>query len=169
MNFEAVFPFVSGYEHLGDVTRLYVDGPRPTASFTRRRGTRTPLFHLLAGEDAQAVRVWLTKFRAWQVLRVPSPHTPERGVRAVLIAEDWHSGETSALCQLARNRRVANPAHRERLQGEVRWLIESVLENPVRGGEFDELRLLEDVILTAPVGVELASSGELVDAFFGVR
>ena len=169
MNFEAVFPFVSGYEHLGDVTRLYGDGPMPTASFTRHRGVRTPLFRLLAGEDAQAARAWLARNRAWQVLRVPPPYTPERSVRAVLIADEWHSGEGTALNEFAQTRRVADLAHRERLQREIRWLIGSALENPVRAGDFEELQLLEDVIHTAPLGVELATPSELLDAFFGVR
>jgi hypothetical protein len=169
MNFDAMFPFLSGYEHLGDRTRLYVDGPKPTPRFDRVRGVRTPLFRLLAGEDAQAVRVWLASNRAWQCLRVPPAFCRERGIRAVLIADDWHSGDGTALNQLARTRRVAGLAHRERLQREVRWLIGSVLENPVRDGEFEELQLLEEVIHTAPLGVELATSGELVDTFFGAR
>jgi hypothetical protein len=70
------------------------------------------------------------------------------------------------LC-LARTRMIADETHRDRLQCEVRLLIEMVLENPVRDNEFEELQTLEDAINTAPVGVELATTAEIVDCFFG--
>jgi hypothetical protein len=69
--------------------------------------------------------------------------------------------------RLARTRMIADDSHRERLRLDVRLLIEMVLENPVRDGEFEELQTLEDAINAAPHGVELATTGEVVDGFFG--
>lgn len=162
-----VFPMICGYERVGDQVRLYVEGPTPQPSFTRQRGVRTPLFHLYAGGDAETVLTWLDKNRAWQVLRVPPPFTLEHGVRAVLAASEWHCGEGSALALLARTRMIVSDDHRRRLQREVSLLIGSVLENPVRDGEFVELQDLEDAINTAPLRVELATIAEVVDGFFG--
>jgi hypothetical protein len=167
MNWWSVFPFVCGFERVGDQVRLYVDGPTPTPSFDRRQGVRSPLFRLYSGQDAESILAWLAQNRAWQVLRVPPPFTLERGVRAVLFAFDWHCGEGSALCRFARTRLIADAAHRQRLQHEVRLLIGSVLENPVRDGELQELQAIEDVVNAAPVGVELAGTADVVDAYFG--
>lgn len=167
MDMWKVFPLIVGYEVVGNEVRLYVDGPTPQPSFTRQRGKRTPLFHLYAGRDAEAVLAWLDRNRAWQVMRVPPPFTRELGVRAVLLASDWHGGFGSSLLALARTRMIADDAHRERLQREVRLLIEMVLENPVRDGEFAELQTLEDALNVAPLGVELATTAEVVDGFFG--
>jgi hypothetical protein len=167
MNWWSVFPFVCGYECVGDQVRLYVDGPSPTLSFTRQQGVRTPLFRLYSGQDAESILKWLALNRAWQVLRVPPPFTPERGVRAILAASEWCCGEGSALALLARTRMIVSDDHRHRLQQEVSLLIGSILENPVRDGEFQELQGIEDVVNAAPTGVELATSAEVVDAYFG--
>lgn len=167
MNPWKIFPSICGYERIGDQVRLYVDGPRPQPSFTRRRGVRTALFRLFAGRDAQDILAWLDRNRAWQVLRVPPPYCPELGVRAVMLASNWHAGSGSAMLGLARTRKIADDAHRERLRHEVRLLIEMVLENPVRDGEFGDLQDLEDAINAAPLGVELATAAELVDGFSG--
>jgi hypothetical protein len=167
MNWWSIFPFVCGYECVGDQVRLYVDGPTPTPSFDRRQGVRSPLFRLYSGQDAESILAWLAQNRAWQVLRVPPPLTPERGVRAVLAASEWHCGEGSALALLARTRMIVSDDHRQRLQREVSLLIGSVLENPVRDGEFPELQGIEDVVNAAPIGVELANTDEVVNTFFG--
>ena len=45
--------------------------------------------------------------------------------------------------------------HREAAYREIGTLIEAVLENPVGGHEYADLRLLAEVVLAAPVGVEL--------------
>src|SRR4051812_42143270 len=124
MNLWAMFPLICGYERVArDQVRLYVEGPKPVPNFTRRQGVRTPLFHLYAGRDAEAVCAWLAKNRVWQCLRVPPPYTPEQGIRAVLLASNWHGGFGSAMLYLARTRMIADDAHRERLQFEVRLLI----------------------------------------------
>jgi hypothetical protein len=167
MNLWDTFPLIAGYEQVGEQLRLYVDGPTPPPSFTRKRGVRTPLFHLYSGRDAEEVMQWLDRNRAWQVMRVPPPYTSELGLRAVLLASEWHGGGGSAMLALARTRAIADDAHRERLRHEVRLLVESVLENPVRDGEFAELQTLEDAINAAPLGVELATLGKVVDEFFG--
>jgi hypothetical protein len=167
MNWWSVFPFVCGYECVGDQVRLYVDGPTPTPSFDRRQGVRTSLFRLYSGQDAESILMWLAQNRAWQVLRVPPPFTSEPGVRAILAASEWHGGEGSALALLARTRMIVSDDHRHRLQREVSLLIGSVLENPVRDGEFQELQGIEDVINAAPTGVELASTSEVMNAYFG--
>lgn len=167
MDFDAVFPLIVGYQHLGSVTRLYVESPTPVASFTRSRGVQTALFRLLAGDNAQAVRAWLARNRAWQCLRVPPPYTPQMGGRAVLVASEWHCGGASALFRFARDRVIADHAHRQRLQQEVRVLVGSVIENPVRAGELEDLQAVEDVVNVAPLGVELCGIGEVVTASFG--
>ena len=165
MNLWKIFPSICGYERIGDQVRLYVDGPTPQPNFTRRRGVRTALFRLHAGRDAEDILAWLDRNRAWQVMRVSPPYSPELGIRAVLLATDWRGG--SAMLDLARSRKIADAAHRERLQREVRLLIEMVLDNPVRDGEFGELQELEDAINAAPLGIELATAAELVDGFSG--
>jgi len=167
MNLWDTFATVCGYEVVGDQLRLYLDSPTPARSYTRERGVRSHLFRLLTADDARAALAWLDRNKAWQCLRVPPPLTPERAVRAVLLADNWHAGERSGLLRLARTRVVADDAHREELRREVRLLIGMVLENPVRSGELQELRLVEDVTNTAPLGVELCGTAQVVDAFFG--
>ena len=91
---------------------------------------RQSLFRLYAGRDAQDILAWLDRNRAWQVMRVSPPYSPELGVRAVLLASNWYGGG-SAMLGLARTRMIADDAHRERLRREVRLLVEMMLENPV--------------------------------------
>lgn len=150
-----------GFEDDGEHVRVYVDCPRPAVSFTRDRGVRTPLFHLLAGEEADAFRRWLSQNRAWECLRVPPAYTRDRGVRAIRIAFDWHSGGGSPLYQFASTRSIRDEAHRERAYRDVGHCITSVIENPVSENEYADLRLLAEVILTAPAGVELATAAEV--------
>lgn len=167
MNFWAIFPTICGYERVGpDRLRLYVEGPTPESRLDRPRGVRTSLFRLYAGGDAEAVLSWLDRNKAWQILRVPPPFTAQMGVRAVLVASEWHCGEASALFELASTRIVSDHDHRERIRQEVHWLIESAIENPVHD-EFERFRFLEDVINVAPEGTELCSPCEIVAAFFG--
>jgi hypothetical protein len=167
MNLWSLFSVICGFEVIGDRVRLYVNSPKPAPNFDRVRGERSCLFYLFAGDDATAIIDWLNKHRAWQVLRVPPPFTTKLGASALLAAADWHAGEGSALCLLAHTRVIADDAHRERLRREVRHLLSMVLENPVRDGEFETLRTLEDAINAAPLGVELATSAEVVNEFFG--
>lgn len=167
MDWWRVFPFVCGYERLGDQVRLYLDGPTPAASFDRRQGVRTPLFRLYSGRDAESILAWLSANKAWQVLRVPPPFSAELGVRAVLVASEWHGGEGSALFRFARTRVIADEAHRRRLQREVCLLIGAVIENPVREGELQDLQAVEDVVNVAPVGVELVTAAEVLTGSFG--
>lgn len=167
MNLWSLFSVICGFEIIGDRVRLYVDSPKPAPNFDRERGERSCLFYLFAGDDAVAVIDWLNKHRAFQVLRVAPPFTAKLGASALLAAADWHAGDGSALCLLARTRVIANDAHRDRLRREVRHLLSMVLENPVRGGDFEVLQTLEDGINAAPLGVELATAAEVVDQFFG--
>ncbi len=167
MDLWAVMPTICGYEVVGGQLRLYLAGPSPVPDFTRERGVRTPLFRLYGGRDAEEILAWLARNRAWQCLRVPPAFTREQGVRAVLAASEWHGGEGSGLCRLARTRVIADEAHRQRLQREVRLLIGSVIENPVRDGELQDLQTVEDVVNVAPVGVELATTGEVVTGYLG--
>jgi hypothetical protein len=148
-----------GIEDDGESVRVYVDGPTPEPSYTRDRGIRSDLFHLFSGEDAATIRGWLRQNRAWDCLRVPSGYTRDRGVRAIQVAFEWHSGGGSPLYQFASTRRVHDDAHRERAYREVGFCIRSVIENPVGGHEYADLRLLAEVILTAPLGVELVREG----------
>ena len=99
-------------------------------------------------------------------LRVPV-YTREKGVRAVLVADRWRGGDGSALSDLGRDRTIRDENHRRRLQQEVELLIGMVLENPVKAGELGELHVVQDVINVGPVGVALATAGEVIEAFFG--
>lgn len=167
MNWSHLFPSVCGYEVLGGQVRLYLDWPTPTVNLNRRRGERTPLFRLYGAGDAESILEWLAQNKAWQVLRIPPSLTPARGVRAVLAASDWHSGDSSALFAFARTRKIADEPHRQRLQSEIRLLIGMVIENPVRDGELRELQSIEDVMNVAPIGIELVTPAQVVDGFFG--
>lgn len=167
MDLDILFIYVAGYERVGDDQyRLYVTGPVPKPQLHRRVGERTQLFHLFAGEDAGRIEAWLARNRAWTCLRVAT-YTREKGVRAVLAAERWRGGDGSALSQLGRDRTIRDEGHRSRLRNEVELLIGMVLENPVRDGELGELHDLQDTINAGPVGVELATTGEVVAAYFG--
>ncbi|MFO0824804.1 MAG: hypothetical protein U0792_17080 [Gemmataceae bacterium] len=121
---------------------------------------------MYAGPDAEAILAWLARNRAWQSLRMAPEYRPEWGARAIRLASDWQSGESSGLFQFAGTRAIHDDGHRQQLQREVRLLLTMVLENPVRNGEFEELQFLEDVIDTAPVGSELATPAQVVDTFF---
>ncbi|MBX9579364.1 MAG: hypothetical protein K2X87_03570 [Gemmataceae bacterium] len=156
---DLLFPYLLGYEDDGESIRMYVDGPAPEVSFTRDRGARTALFYWITGADAEAVRRWLAGHRAWQVLRVPPPYTPDRGGRAVRVAAAWAGGDDCPLRRFAASRRVADEDDRERAYREVGRLLQDVIENPVRAGEYQDLRLLAEVLLTAPAGAELAAPG----------
>jgi hypothetical protein len=166
MDWWRIFPFVCGYERINGQVRLYVEEPTPTASFDRQMGVRSPLFRLYSGRDAESILMWLSNNKAWQVLRIPQPLPPQTGVRAVLVASDWNAGEGSALFAFARDRVIADDAHRHRLQREVRVLISSVIENPVRDGELQDLQAVEDPVNVAPLGVEVATTAEVVSASF---
>lgn len=169
MDLDNLFMCATGYEQVAaDQYRLYVDGPTPTPQLRRRVGERTPLFHIFADTDAKRVEVWLTTHRAWMCLRVPT-YDRAKGVRAVLAADRWRGGDGSALSDLGRDRIIRDEAHRARLRAEVELLVGMVLENPVRAGELEELHDLQDAINAGPVGVELATAAELVEAFFGTR
>ena len=167
MDWWRIFPFVCGYERAGGQVRLYVEGPTQTASFDRQVGVRTPLFRLYSGRDAESVLAWLSTNKAWQCLRVTPPLTTQAGVLAVLVASEWHCGGGSALFTFARDRVIADDAHRLRLQREVRLLIANVIENPVKDGELQDLQTVEDVVNVAPLGVEVANTAEVVAAFSG--
>ena len=167
MDWWRIFPLINGYERVEGQVRLYVEGPTPTPNFDRQRGVRTPLFRLYDGSDAESIMTWLSENRVWQVLRIPQPLTPQTGVRAVLVASEWHCGEGSALFTFARDRVIADNAHRLRLQREVRLLIATVIENPVKDGELQDLQTVEDVVNVAPLGVEVATTADVVEAHFG--
>lgn len=158
---ELWFPYLLGFEDVGGSIRFYVDGPTPEPSFVRDRGRRTPLFHWITGAEAEAVRRWLAGNRAWEVLRVPPPYTPERGVRAVRVAAAWAGGGRCPLRRFAAARRVEDEAHREAAYREVGRHLQDVIENPVREGEYGDLRLLAEVLLTATAGAALAAPGGL--------
>jgi hypothetical protein len=166
MDLDILFVYVAGYERVADQYRLYVTGPIPTPQLHRRVGERTHLFHLFAGSDAERIEAWLARNRAWQCLRVPT-YDRGKGVRAVLAADRWRGGDGSALSDFGRDRIIRDEAHRSRLRGEVECLVNMVLENPVRQGELDELHAIQDVVNAGPVGVELATSAEVIEAYFG--
>lgn len=168
MDLDILFVYVAGYEKVAnDQYRLYVTGPVPTPQLHRRVGERMPLFHLFAGEDAARIEAWLLQHRAWQCLRIPT-YDRAKGVRAVLAADRWRGGDGSALSDLGRDRIIRDEAHRRRLRGEVECLVNMVLENPVREGELAELHDIQDTVNAGPVGVELATAAEVIEAYFGV-
>jgi hypothetical protein len=47
------------------------------------------------------------------------------------------------------------------LRQTVNEVIASVIENPVRPGEYEELVLLREVIVTAPLDTELAAPSDI--------
>ena len=167
MNLDILFVYVAGYERVGDDQyRLYVTGPIPKPQLHRRVGERTQLFHLFAGEDATRIEAWLARNRAWTCLRIPT-YTREKGVRAVLAADRWRGGDGSAIADFGRDRMIRDEEHRERLRREVELLVGMVLENPVRNGELADLHDIQGVVNAGPVGVELATTAEIVAAYFG--
>ncbi|MCZ2343418.1 MAG: hypothetical protein LC104_16740 [Bacteroidales bacterium] len=160
VDYTTIFSWIAGYEDTGHAIRLYVEWPTPQPSFFRPHGVRTSLFRLCCGEDADAVRAWLSRNKAFQCLRVPT-YSREKGVRAVQTALSWHSGPGSALFDLALVRAIRDEEHRRRLQAEVRTLVSSVIENPDHSHALFRLHDLEDVANVGPVGVELATTEEL--------
>lgn len=166
MELDILFVYVAGYKKVGDQYRLYVTGPIPKPQLNRRVGERTQLFHLFAGEDATRIEAWLSRNRAWMCLRVPT-YDRAKGVLAVLAADRWRGGDGSALSDFARDRTIRDRDHQTRLAREVEWMVNMVLENPVRAGELAELHDIQDVVNAGPVGVELATTGEVVAAYFG--
>ena len=108
-----------------------------------------------------AVRRYLATYRCWEIMRVPPAFSRERGIAAIRVAGQWHSGQRSPLYSFASTRTIHGERHREQLRREVNALIGSVLENPVSENEFPDLNLLRQVINTAPLNVELATAREV--------
>ncbi|MEO2088842.1 MAG: hypothetical protein ABGY75_05005, partial [Gemmataceae bacterium] len=116
MDLDILCLYLSGYDRVGDDRfHLYVDGPVPRPSTTRRYGVRTPFFFLYDAEDARRFEGWLSSNRVWMCLRLPH-YTREKGVRAVLVADRWRGGDGSALSDLGRDRTIRDENHRRRLQ-----------------------------------------------------
>jgi len=161
MDVDRLFLIACGYEDNGQEIRLFLEGPNPQPSFSRPRGVRTNLFYFFVGDEADAIRAWLSTRKAWQVLRVPPPYSKERGIAALRIARSWSSGPASPLFRLASARRIDSEEHRDRLRVELNALIGDVIENPVQPHEFPDLQLVEDVVNTAPLHIELATPGEV--------
>jgi hypothetical protein len=158
---EALLAVCEGFQEDGENFKFYVTGPNPEPSFDRERGVRTSLFHLVSGEDAVAVRRFLTTHRCWEVMRVPPAYTRERGIAAIRVAGHWHSGQRSPLYLFASTRTIHGDGHREQLRREVNALVGSVLENPVSESEFPALTLLREIVNTAPLNVELCTAREI--------
>lgn len=161
MKVEELFLLCCGYEDAGDYIRVFLDSPSPKPSISRRRGVRGPVHHDFTGDDARLIRRYLQTFRVWQCLRVPPPYSKQRGVLALRIALEWHGGAGSALYAFGSTRRVASEGHRDRLREEINLCIGTVLENPVHDYELPQLHLLEDVVNTCPLTVELTTPQEV--------
>jgi hypothetical protein len=161
MQVERLFLLCCGFEDDGKEVKVYLDSPDPQPSISREHGVRTPLFHLFVDEDADAIRRFVSEHRTWELLRVPQAFTRERGVCAVRIAWHWHSGKGCPIYEFASTRTIHGERHREQLRQRVNALIGSVIENPVRPGEYEELVLLREVIVTAPLDSDLASAREV--------
>lgn len=163
MNVEQLLLVCCGFEDDGENFKFYLDSPNPQPSLDREQGVRTSLFRLFSGEDAEAIRRYLATRRAWDVLRVPPDYTRERGIAALKVAVQWHSGSGSPLYAFASTRRIQGDKHREQLRREINALIGDVLENPNPGDptEYARLSLLREVIFTAPLDTELASPREV--------
>jgi len=160
MNIEYLLTTCCGFEDDGREFRFFLDGPNPEPSLKRERGVRTTLFHLFGGEDARAIRDYLSRHRCWDVMRVPPDYTHDRGIVAVRIAARWHSGRFSPLHLLASTCRIQDEEHREQLRRATKYLIASVLENPVHEKDYPDLNLLRQVIETAPLNTELCTAVE---------
>jgi hypothetical protein len=161
MDVQQLFLVACGYEDTGEEIRVFLDSPTPEPSVSRKRGQRASLFHLFAGEQAEAIREWLSRHKAWQVLRVPPDYTKQRGIAALRVAHSWSGGSASPLFEFASTRRIDGEEHRERLRAEVEALIGSLIENPVNPHDFPDLQLVEDVVNTAPLNAEPASFREV--------
>lgn len=160
MDIDRLFSICCGYADDGKELRLFLEGPNPTPSFDRDRPKRTNLFYLFVGDEADAIRAWLSTRKAWHILKVPQPYCKERGIAAIRIARSWSGGPDSPLFLLASTRRVDGEGHRDRLRIEVGAIIGDVIENPVHD-EYADLLLLRELIESAPVNVELATIREV--------
>jgi hypothetical protein len=160
MDIDRLFVLACGFEDDGKEFRLFLEGPNPKPSFSRDRPRKTNLFFLFAGEEADAIRKWLSTRKAWHVLRVPPPFSKERGIAAIRIARSWCSGPTSPFFTFVSDRRIDGEKHRDDLRREVNLLVGDAIENPV-GNEYADLTLLREVIESAPVNVELATFREV--------
>jgi hypothetical protein len=161
MDIDRLFVLACGFEDDGKEFRLFLEGPNPKPSFDRDRPRKTNLFFLFAGEEADAIRKWLSNKKAWHVLRVPQPYTKARGIAAIRIARSWCSGPASPFFAFVSNRRIDGEDHRDELRREVNLLVGSIIENPVHPHEYADLTLLREVIESAPVNVELATFREV--------
>lgn len=161
MNIDVLLMTCCGFEDDGEHVRFFLDGPNPELSVTRDRPVRTELFHLFGGDEAQAIRDYLARHRCWDVMRMPPSYTRDRGVAAVRTAARWHSGRHSPLYIFAANRRIRDEEHRGQLRRATKFLIASVLENPVNDRDYPDLNLLGQVIETAPLGTELCTAAEV--------
>jgi hypothetical protein len=161
MDVQQLFLVACGYEDTGDEIRVFLDSPTPEPSVSRKRGQRASLFHLFAGDEADAIRQWLSTRKAWHILRVLPPFTKDRGIAAIRIARSWCGGPASPFFTLVSNRRIDGEEHRDELRREVNLLIGSVIENPTNPHEYADLQLVEDVVNTAPLNVELATFREV--------
>lgn len=160
MDIDGLLLTCCGFEDDGEHIRFFLESPTPKPSLKWERGVRTELFHLFGGDEAQAIRNYLNRHRCWGVMRVPPDYTRERGVAAICTAARWHSGRYSPLSLFATDRRILDEEHREQLRRAVRYLIASVLENPVHENDYTDLDLLRQVIETAPGGAELCTDAE---------
>jgi hypothetical protein len=161
MRVEEMFLFCCGYEDAGDYIRVFFDSPSPKPSISRERGVRGRYYHDFSGDEAGLIRRHLQTYRVLQCLRVPPPYSKRRGVLALRIALEWHAGAASALYEFASTRRVASEEHRDQLRREINLCVGTVLENPVHDHELPQLHLLEDVVNTCPLRVELATPQEV--------
>jgi hypothetical protein len=163
MNIDLLLMTCCGFEDNGEHIRFYLDSPTPEPSLTRERGVRSELFHLFGGDEAQAIREYLARhpYRCWDVLRVAPEFTRDRGIAAVRVAARWHSGRFSPLYIFAAERCIRDEEHREQLRRATKYLIGSVLENPVNENDYPDLDLLRQVIETAPLDTELCTAAEV--------
>lgn len=161
MQVERLFLLCCGFEDDGNEVKVYLDSPDPQPSISRQHGVRTSLFHLSVGEDAEAIRRFVSQHRTWDLLRVPQAFSRERGVKAIHIAWQWHGGKGCPIYEFASTRTIHGERHREQLRQKVNAIIGSVIENPVRPGEYEELVLLREVIVTAPIDTALAASNDI--------
>jgi hypothetical protein len=163
MHFERLIQEICGYDDDGTRVRLYFEEPNPLPSLDRQQGVRSGIFRDLTSEGALAFRSWVYRNRAWECMKVAPPYSRERGIAALRLAFSWQWGPATPLYDFAAGRTIRDEDHREALRQEVQLLIGGVLENPNPGNpnELPGLRLLAEVIATAPAGTRLASRAEL--------